>query len=121
MSILFSLALPLGLLAISFAMVLRSAGGASSRARADLAAVLSQALRRRGADPALAGASVALALRQGLPPEIEVSGGSAHGRIALADEIGALLERVGGLADAATLPGPVIWTVRLGPDGRLLG
>lgn len=121
MPALLSILLPLALLAACAWAVLRGGGGASRRARGDLAALLGHALRRRPADPALAGARVALRVRRGLPPEIEVSGGSAHGRLALAGEIGALLGRLGGLADAAALPGPVLWTARLGSDGRLSG
>jgi len=121
MSALLSILLPMVLLAASSAMVLRRGEGGCRRARADLAALLGHALRRRAADFALAGASVALAVRRGLPPEIEVSGGTAHGCLALAGEIGALLECVDGLADAAARPGPVIWTARLGPDGCLSG
>jgi len=121
MSALFSILLSLAPLAASAAMVLRRGGGGSRRARGDLAVLLGHALWRQAADPAPAGASVALALRRGLPPEIEVSGGSAHGRLALAGEIRALLDRLGGLADAAAQPGPAIWTVQLGPDGRLSG
>jgi len=118
---LFSILLSLALLAVSAAMVLRQGGGGSRQAPGNLVLLLGRALRRQAADPALAGASVALAVRQGLPPEIKVSGGSAHGRLALASEIRALSDRVGGLADAAAQPGPVISTVQLGPDGCLSG
>lgn len=110
---------PLFLLSLLGLALLRAPRRGVPRARADLAALLGQALARRAYDPGLAGAVVSLQVARGRPPEIAVSGGSAHARLVLAAEIEALLGRVSGLADAAALSGPVRWRVRLGADGRL--